>query len=127
MIPANGLCLAYIGDAYYELAIRKYLLEKGLSKVNDLHENAIRFTSASGQELAIRKLLATGLSETEISVYRRGRNSETIHKPKHADLATYHQATGFEALIGHLYLSGDISRLESVIVESIAAVEENPV
>lgn len=108
-----------------ELSIRKYLLDQGLTKVNDLHKQAIRFTSATGQGKAMQALLESGLSETEIGAFRRGRNSETIRKPKNADLATYHLATGFEALIGFLYLEGHQERLDDIIAKSILAVEQN--
>lgn len=122
----NGLTLAYLGDAVWELRIRKYLLEKGLTKVNDLHSAAIRFTSAGGEAQAIRVLLENGwLSEQEQDIFKRGRNSESTHKPKNADLGTYHQATGFEAVIGHLFLENQNTRLDDLVAESIRLIEQN--
>jgi len=121
----NGLSLAYIGDAVYELEIRKRLLDKGLTKVGDLHKQAIRFTSAGGQSKAM-DLLEPTLSEEEMSVFRRGRNTEGGRKPKNSDLGTYHRATGFEALIGYLYLEKKEDRLTELINACFAGVSENP-
>ncbi len=124
MIPYNGATLAYVGDAVLELKIREHLLAGGLTKVNDLHKAAIRYTAATGQAKAAEKLLAGFLSEAEADVFRRGRNAESSHKPKNADLATYHQATGLEALIGFLYLEGKHERLEALLQATIRAIEE---
>jgi len=122
----NGLTLAYLGDAVWELHIRRYLIEKGWTKVNELHSAAICFTSASGEAKAVRFLLDSGwLSEQEQDVFKRGRNAEATHKPKNADLATYHLATGFESLIGHLFLEGLLERLSDLMNESIRIIEKN--
>ena len=97
----NGLTLAYLGDACYELLIRKHLLDQGYQKVNDLHRQAVRYTSAKGQSLIMARLLENGLSEPEESIFRRGRNAEATHKPN-VNLATYHQAPAlkpFSAII----------------------------
>lgn len=121
----NGLSLAYIGDAYYELRIRMHLLTSGLTKVNDLHKEAIKFTSAKGQTLAMEALHDFDLTEDEEKIFKRGRNAESTHKPKNTDLATYHKATGFEALLGYLYLDGQSDRLEEIINKCIKTIEEN--
>jgi len=120
----NGLSLAYIGDAVYELEIRTRLLGTGLTKVGDLHKQAIRFTSAKGQSAAM-DILETSLSEEEIAIYKRGRNSETVRKPKNADLKDYHRATGFEALIGYLYLEDKKDRLKELIDACYAGISQN--
>lgn len=124
MIQLNGLALAYLGDAYYELEVRKHLLASGITKVDDLHKEAIRFTSARGQSLAMDNL--EGLSDEEVVIYKRGRNAESTRKPKNTDLATYHNATGFEALIGYLYLSGSQERLDEIVRQSIDIVAKSP-
>ncbi|MDD4355121.1 MAG: ribonuclease III domain-containing protein [Candidatus Izemoplasmatales bacterium] len=121
---ANGLSLAYLGDAVYELRIREHLMEKGFGKVADLHRMAIRFTSASGQAMAIEGVMAC-LSDEELAVFKRGRNAPSTHKPKNIDLATYHQATGFESVLGYLYLERRQERLEELIGKSIVIIEEN--
>jgi len=123
VIQLNGLALAYLGDAYYELEVRKHLLASGITKVDDLHKEAIRFTSARGQSLAMDNL--EGLSDEEVVIYKRGRNAESTRKPKNTDLATYHNATGFEALIGYLYLSGSQERLDEIVRQSIDIVAKS--
>jgi len=124
MVPYNGATLAYVGDAVYELRVREHLLSKGLTKTNDLHTSAIRYTSAGGESAAAAKLLSGILTEAETDVFKRGRNAEASHKPKNADLGTYHQASGLEALFGFLYLEGKKERLEALFAVSLAAVEE---
>jgi ribonuclease-3 family protein len=123
-ILLNGTALAYIGDAIYELEIRKYLVTKKLTKVNDLHSAAIRFTSAIGQAYVAEKLITEMLTETEMEYYRRGRNATSSRKARHADLKTYHQSTGFEALLGYLFFDGQIVRLAEIIDFCIRKIEE---
>lgn len=118
MIQENGLTLAYIGDAVYELKIRDYLLTQKYVKVNDLHKHAINYTSATNQAKAIDYLMPS-LSEEEIEYYKRGRNSGGTHKPKNSSLNEYRKATGFEALIGYLYLIKNEERLSEIIDLSI--------
>ena len=114
MNQLNGITLAYLGDAIYEVFIRESLLKKGYTKVDKLHNEAINFTSAKGQKIALDKIYDL-LTETEISVFKRGRNANSDRKPKNTDLATYKRATGFEAIIGHLYLNNENNRLEELI------------
>lgn len=113
---ANGLTLAYIGDAVFELYIRSYILDGGLTKVNELHKKAIEYTSAQAQANAIYYLLDNNLlSEEEITIYKRGRNSHVKTARKSTDLQTYLDATGFEALIGYLYLEKNEERLAEIL------------
>lgn len=114
MNQLNGLTLAYLGDAIYEVYIRESLLKKGYTKVEKLHNEAIKFTSAIGQKEALDKIFDK-LSESEIQVFKRGRNANSDRKPRNTNLATYKQATGFEALIGFLYLNSELERLEELI------------
>ena len=108
----NGLSLAYIGDAYFEIMVRNYLLEAGLTKVNELHKKAINFTSGAAQARFIDNFISNNiLSETEIEIYKKGRNSATSHR-KNLSGAEYQKATGFEALIGYLYLEKEMDRLD---------------
>lgn len=125
MIQHNGLTLAYIGDAYYELVIRKYLLEKNMTKVNDLHKNAIKFTSANRQALATNDLIDNFYTEQELSIFKRGRNQSATHKPKNTDIQTYNKSTGFESVIGYLFLKNDFDRLEELIKQTIDILEKN--
>ena len=110
----NGLSLAYIGDAYFEIMLRNYLLEKGITKVNELHKEAINFTSGSSQARFIDLFLSENiLTNEEIEIYKKGRNSSTSHR-KNLSNAEYQKATGFEALIGYLYEMKNETRLEEL-------------
>jgi ribonuclease-3 family protein len=117
MIQHNGLTLAYIGDAYYELLVRKYLIDKNITKVKNLHEGAIKYTSSVNQAKAARVLVEEFYTEEEISIYKRGRNQNASHKPKNADIATYNSSTGFEAVIGFHYLSNSLKRIDELMNE----------
>lgn len=112
----NGLSLAYIGDAIYELYIRKYVLSLGYTKVNDLHKHVIKYTSGEGQAYCIHKFLEQNiLDEEEFNIFKRGRNSHVNSSRKNLELKDYLDATGFEALMGYLYLDNKIQRLEYLI------------
>ena len=112
----NGLSLAYIGDAVFELYVRKHALAMGTTKVNNLHKKVVEYTRGEAQAKIIRDFISNNvLSEEEISIYKRGRNSHINSNRKNIDLANYLDATGFEALIGYLYLSEKIDRLEELI------------
>ena len=112
----NGMSLAYIGDAVYEIYVRQYALSIGLTKVNNLHKKVVEFTSGEAQAKIIKGFINDNiLTEEEISIYKRGRNSHVNSNRKNIDLANYLDATGFEALIGYLYLSGKIDRLEELL------------
>lgn len=112
----NGLSLAYIGDAIYEIYIRKYVLSLGYTKVNDLHKHVIKYTSGEGQAYCIHKFLEQNiLDEEEFNIFKRGRNSHVNSSRKNLELKDYLDATGFEALMGYLYLDNKIQRLEYLI------------
>ncbi len=112
----NGLSLAYIGDAIYELYIRKYVLSLGYTKVNDLHKHVIKYTSGEGQAYCIHKFLEQNiLGKEELNIFKRGRNSHVNSSRKNLELKDYLDATGFEALMGYLYLDNKIQRLEYLI------------
>ena len=119
MIQESGLTLAYIGDAVYELKVREYLLSSGITKVNNLHQEAItKYTSAQAQSKIINYLMDK-LSEEEIEYFKRGRNTGGTHHPKNSSLKEYRLATGFESLIGALYLEKNYERLDEIINLSI--------
>ncbi len=98
----SPLDLAYIGDCVYELFVRTYLLRGGNKPVKTLHKSAVSLVNASKQAEYAHALLDR-LTEEETDIYKRGRNASST-PPKNADLADYKAATGFEALIGYLYL-----------------------
>jgi len=119
----NGLTLAYIGDAYYELSVRTYLIQNKLTNVNDLHKKAIQFTSGTAQASIVIKMMEENIiSEDEIETFKRGRNSSGPGR-KNIDAKTYHYATGFEALIGDLYLNHK-ERADELIKLAILYIEK---
>lgn len=111
----NALELAYIGDAVYEVYVREYLLKKGIRKVNNLQKEAKKFVSAKGQFEILTKLSEKILTEEELEIVKHARNYKSVSKPKNTDIITYKYATGFEALIGHLYISNNIKRINEII------------
>lgn len=119
----NGLTLAYIGDAYYELRIREYLINTGLSKVNVLHNTSVKYTSGTAQSYIIQKLMDDNLlSEDEIKLFKKGRNHSTSGR-KNINAKDYSYATGFEALIGFTYLN-NIERCIQLINISIDIINQ---
>lgn len=125
MILYNGLTLAYLGDAYYEMYIREYGLTQGLTLVNDLHNLAIKYTNSNAQAKAAEALIAEVYSEDELKIFKRGRNQTASHKPKNSDVATYNKSTGFEAVIGYLYLDKNWDRLKVILEFSISEIDKN--
>jgi len=120
----NGLTLAYIGDSYFELQVRLYLtLEMKLTKVDDLHKKAIQFTSAVAQKKIIDHFLNRQiLHEDELDDYKRGRNASGPGR-RNVDAQTYHMATGFETMIGGLYLRNKV-RCDEIIRQAIEFIEK---
>lgn len=111
----NPLVLAYIGDAVYEVYVRTYIVGEGAVKTNALHKCAsTKYVSAKSQA-KILDLIIDKLNNTELNIVRRGRNSSPNTIPKNADIADYKKATAFEALIGYLFLSNQVERLEEII------------
>ncbi len=106
----SPLALAHVGDAVYELLVRTMLCKQGPARVNDLHRAAVRYVNAPAQAQAAAKLLPV-LTEQELAVYKRGRNTKTHAAPNQATVGEYHAATGLEALFGWLYLTGDYDRV----------------
>ena len=108
------LTLAYIGDGVYELIIRTILVKKGNCPVNRLHKKASSLVKAGAQS-AIMEVIEEELTPEELSVYRRGRNAHSPTMAKHATMADYRRATGFEALMGYLYLKEDYTRMLTLV------------
>lgn len=114
----NAHVLSYIGDSYYEHQIRMYLIKTGITKSNELHKTAVKFTKGKSQALIIRHFLNNDiLKEEEISIYKKGRNIGGSRK-KNLKLTLAHDATGFEALIGYLSITDEI-RVKELIELSI--------
>lgn len=110
----SPLTLAYIGDGVYELIIRTILVKKGNCPVNRLHKKASSLVKAAAQS-NIMEVIEEKLTPEELGVYRRGRNAHSPTMAKNATMADYRRATGFEALMGYLYLKEDYSRMVTLI------------
>ena len=110
----SPLTLAYIGDGVYELIIRTILVKKGNCPVNRLHKKASSLVKAGAQS-AIMEVIEEELTPEELIGYRRGRNAHSPTMAKHATMADYRRATGFEALMGYLYLKEDYTRMLTLV------------
>lgn len=120
----NPLVLAYIGDAIYEVMVRTYLIDKNRNiSAHKLHIKAINFVKASSQCNFV-KFLMGNLTEEEVSIFKRGRNSKSNTVPKNADVVEYRMATGFEAVLGYLYLNKQEDRLNYIMKRIIEYTEE---
>ena len=110
----SPLVLAYLGDAVYELAIRTLVVNEGNRQVNKMHKESASLVKA-GTQMEFLLAIEDELTEEEKSVYRRGRNAKSVTMAKHATMKEYRMATGFEALIGYLYLQGRLERLAELL------------
>ncbi|MBR6767313.1 MAG: ribonuclease III [Clostridia bacterium] len=115
----GSLELAYLGDALYDLHVRKNLLARG-GRVHALHKDAVKLVCAHAQSEALERLLPE-LTEQESAVVRRARNAHQA-PPRNANPADYHRATALEALLGYLYIMGQNERLEQIL--ALALPEE---
>ncbi len=106
----SPLTLAWIGDTVYDLIVRTVLLKRGMMQPDKLHRKASGIVNARAQAELVRKIKDC-LTDREESIYRRGRNAKPAHKAKSADMDEYLEATGFECLIGYLYLTGQYRRI----------------
>lgn len=119
----SPLTLAYIGDAVYELIIRTILVKQANSQTRKLHQKATACVSAQAQA-RMAAALQPILTEEEAGVYRRGRNSKPYTKAKNASLGEYLEATGFEAVIGYLYLKREYGRMNELVGHGLEALGE---
>ncbi len=120
----SGAALAYLGDAWYSLYVRRLLIGQGIEKPGELNERALSFVTAKKQAARVRRLLPL-LTEAESGVFRRAANASHPHRPKGATAADYRYATGFEALIGMLFYLKDEERLLYLMEEAHKEDEEN--
>ena len=114
----SALSLAYIGDVVYDLIIRTVVVSRANRPVNDLHRITVRYVSAGAQSKIVQAL-AGCFTEEEEAVYRRGKNSKPHTTAKNASVADYMKATGFEAVLGYLYLTGDMERALYLVKKGI--------
>lgn len=120
----TGVNLAYIGDAYYELRIRKYLIDNKITKSQELKNLSVKYVSAHAHHLICNVLLEQ-LTDIEKSIFKRGRNGAHHNYRRNLDFNEYNDSTGFEAVIGYLYLLQDFERLDEIINLSIKIIEED--
>ena len=112
----NVITLAYLGDSVYELYVRNYLINKGIAKVEDLQKEAVKYVSAKGQAKILNYLIESDyLTQEEIDIVKRGRNYKRESHPKNTDIITYKMSTGFESLIGYLYLCKNNKRIDDIM------------
>lgn len=118
----SPLVLAYVGDAAFELEVRTHLVEAGNRKVKDLHKDTVSIVQAGSQARIIRQIYDI-LSEEEQNIVRRGRNTKS-HPPRNAVVQEYRLSTGFEALLGYLYLKGDEDRFLTLVQMALDVEKE---
>lgn len=106
----NPIALAYMGDAVYELLVRQYVLSQPNHKAHHLHKASIGFVSAKGQRSILEKIMPT-LTEEELDIVKRGRNTKSGSPPKNANMLDYRYATALECLIGYLYFESRLDRI----------------
>lgn len=110
----SPLTLAYIGDCIYDLVIKSLVINEGNKQVNKLHQETSKLVQASAQSLMMRTM-QEHLTEEEHAVYKRGRNAKSVSPAKNQSITDYRRATGFEALLGYLYLKKDYKRLLELV------------
>lgn len=113
----SGADLAFIGDAYYEMIIREYVINKGITHLSKLHDESVKYVSRTAQHIIIDSL-KDDLTDLEKEIFKRGRN----YNYKKSDV-DYINASGFEAIIGYLYLKKDLERLKVLIDKAISIIE----
>ena len=122
----NSSTLAYLGDAVFEVIVREKIVLEKPGDVGRAHHTAVRYVSAAGQALAAKAMIAGGfLTEEEEKIYKKARNHRSMSRPQTADPREYKIATGFEALLGFLYLSDDRQRLREIAAEAVRIVDSS--
>lgn len=118
----NPLVLAYVGDAVHEMMVRTYVISKYPGSVNKLNQRVVAMIKATAQAETLRQI-QDQLTEEEMTIVKRGRNTKSLTVPKNTSVGEYRWATGFEALLGWLYLNGEEARLKELIAKAIRTAE----
>lgn len=121
---SSPLVLAYIGDCVFDLIIKMMVAGRGNRQVHKLHEETSRYVQASAQSFMMRAM-QEHLTAEEHAVYRRGRNARSVSPAKNQSITDYRRATGFEALIGYLYLNREYGRLTELVTIGLESMEEH--
>ncbi len=119
----SPLALAYIGDSIYDLVIKSLVLNEGNKPVQKLHQKTSAYVQASTQSFMMRAM-QEHLTEDEHAVYKRGRNAKSVSPAKNQSVTDYRRATGFEALLGFLYLKKDWKRLLDLVKIGLDSLEQ---
>jgi ribonuclease-3 family protein len=119
----SPLTLAYIGDCVYDLIIKNIMVSRGNKQVNKLHKETSNLVQASTQSLMMRTM-QEHLTEEEHVIYKRGRNAKSVSPAKNQSITDYRRATGFEALLGYLYLKKDWKRLIDLVKIGLDSLNE---
>ena len=121
----NALALAYMGDAVLEQKVREHLLLAGRVKPNTLHKEATKYVSAKAQAFVVHHMMGEAfLTEEELAIFRRGRNAKSGTVPKNTDVQTYRNSSGFEAVLGYLFLIKQLERVDEIIDYTIDIIEQ---
>ncbi len=118
------MALAYLGDARHSLYVREMLVRRGLARSGDLNREAQKYVTAEAQAAMYRRIEYM-LLDDERDVFRRAANSSHLNRPKHASVADYRHATGFEAVIGMLHYIGDEERINEILTEAHKELEND--
>ena len=119
----SPLTLAYLGDAVFEIIIRTIIVERSNAPVHKLHKRSSALVKAASQAEMI-KVIEPVLTPEEEAVYKRGRNAKSYTMAKNASMADYRMATGFEALMGYLYLKQEYERITELVHTGLSALEK---
>ena len=122
----SPLTLAYIGDSIYDLIIKSLVINQGNRQVNKLHKETSMYVQASTQSLMMRAMQEE-LTEEEHAVYKRGRNAKSESPAKNQSITDYRRATGFEALLGYLYLKKEWKRMLDLVKIGLDSLKEKEV
>lgn len=114
--------LAYIGDAVYEVYVRRYLMQYSREQVSKLHKKAVKYVSAKAQACVIENIQEQ-MEQDILAIFKRGRNASSNTVPKNTDVITYKIATGFEAIVGFMYLTNQIQRLDAFVSQAFEIIE----
>ena len=122
----SPLTLAYIGDSIYDLIIKSLVINQGNRQVNKLHKETSMYVQASTQSLMMRAMQEE-LTEEAHAVYKRGRNAKSVSPAKNQSITDYRRATGFEALLGYLYLKKEWKRMLDLVKIGLDSLKEKEV
>ncbi|MCR5278102.1 MAG: ribonuclease III [Lachnospiraceae bacterium] len=117
------LILAHLGDCVYEIVVRTVIDTRTNRQINKIHNEIIKYVSAGAQSKIITALIPE-LTEEELAIFHKGKNTHTNSFPKNGTKADYHRATGFEALVGYLYLKGRTERMLELVKKGMESISE---